>query len=149
MTRKALVTGGNRGIGRAIAAGLAARGLDVVIGARDPQAGQEAAEALGVRALHLDVDVQCLERLEEDAALLGVELVGALDLRRQAPRLEVLAGHQLVEGTGAEVQRLLGELVTGAAPKSREKTLLEAVMLGAAEGCTGDRGHSTESVLRE
>ncbi|MSU89807.1 SDR family NAD(P)-dependent oxidoreductase [Rhodobacteraceae bacterium 2CG4] len=55
MIRKALVTGGNRGIGRAIAAGLAAQGLDVVIGARDPQAGQVAADALGVRAVHLDL----------------------------------------------------------------------------------------------
>ncbi|MGR3492266.1 MAG: SDR family NAD(P)-dependent oxidoreductase [Shimia sp.] len=33
---RALVTGGNRGIGAAIADGLAARGMDVTIGVRDP-----------------------------------------------------------------------------------------------------------------
>lgn len=53
--RRALVTGGNRGIGRAIVAGLRDRGLEVVIGARDPQAGREAAEALGVRSVALDL----------------------------------------------------------------------------------------------
>ena len=45
MTR-ALVTGGNRGIGRAIAAGLKGKGLDVTIGARDPEAGQAVAREL-------------------------------------------------------------------------------------------------------
>ncbi|MEM8592343.1 MAG: SDR family NAD(P)-dependent oxidoreductase [Pseudomonadota bacterium] len=34
--KRALVTGGNRGIGAAIADGLAARGVDVTIGVRDP-----------------------------------------------------------------------------------------------------------------
>ncbi|RYH07657.1 SDR family NAD(P)-dependent oxidoreductase [Tropicimonas sp. IMCC6043] len=47
MTRAALVTGGNRGIGRAIAAGLVARGVKVTITARDRAEGAEAAEALG------------------------------------------------------------------------------------------------------
>lgn len=53
--RRALVTGGNRGIGRAIAEGLRGAGLDVVIGARDAAAGREAAEALGVRSAALDL----------------------------------------------------------------------------------------------
>ncbi|PRY94826.1 short-subunit dehydrogenase [Hasllibacter halocynthiae] len=53
--RRALVTGGNRGIGRAIAAGLLAEGLEVVIGARDPAAGAEAADALGCRSVALDL----------------------------------------------------------------------------------------------
>ena len=53
--RRALVTGGNRGIGRAIAEGLTARGLEVVIGARDAAAGAEAAEALGARSVALDL----------------------------------------------------------------------------------------------
>ena len=53
--RRALVTGGNRGIGRAIAAGLRDAGLEVVIGARDAEAGREAAGALGVRSVALDL----------------------------------------------------------------------------------------------
>lgn len=55
MARRALVTGGNRGIGRAIAAGLRAAGLDVVIGARDPGPGARAAAELGVGAVALDL----------------------------------------------------------------------------------------------
>ena len=53
--RRALVTGGNRGIGRAIAAGLRDAGLDVVIGSRDPRAGREVAGELDVRAVALDL----------------------------------------------------------------------------------------------
>ena len=51
----ALVTGGNRGIGRAIAAGLIAKGCQVTIGARDAAAGQAAADAFGCGFLHLDL----------------------------------------------------------------------------------------------
>ncbi len=52
----ALVTGANRGIGRAIAAGLLAKGCRVTIGARDPRAGAEAAEALGCDWTLLDLE---------------------------------------------------------------------------------------------
>ncbi|HMO09779.1 MAG TPA: SDR family NAD(P)-dependent oxidoreductase [Paracoccaceae bacterium] len=51
----ALVTGGNRGIGRAIAAGLCAAGCRVTIGARDAAAGRAAASDLGAAFLHLDL----------------------------------------------------------------------------------------------
>ncbi|MEX0345165.1 MAG: SDR family NAD(P)-dependent oxidoreductase [Rhizobiaceae bacterium] len=53
--KRALVTGGNRGIGFAIAEGLKARGVDVIIGARDPVAGQSAAEKISCSAVELDV----------------------------------------------------------------------------------------------
>ena len=53
--RTALVTGGNRGIGLAIAEGLAAKGVHVIIGARDLAAGQEAAEKIGGDAIQLDM----------------------------------------------------------------------------------------------
>ncbi|WP_433171996.1 SDR family NAD(P)-dependent oxidoreductase [Actinoallomurus sp. CA-150999] len=42
----ALVTGANKGIGRAAAEQLAAQGMTVLIGARDPRRGEEAAAAL-------------------------------------------------------------------------------------------------------
>ena len=51
----ALVTGGNRGIGFAIAEGLIARGHRVTIGARDAQAGEDAARRLGCASAHLDL----------------------------------------------------------------------------------------------
>ncbi|MDX8348352.1 SDR family NAD(P)-dependent oxidoreductase [Cognatiyoonia sp. IB215446] len=55
MTHKALVTGGNRGIGKAIAAGLVREGLEVIIGARDLAAGQDAARDVGASAIQLDL----------------------------------------------------------------------------------------------
>lgn len=55
MAKTALVTGGNRGIGYAIAKGLSDLGCRVVIGVRDPAAGKQAAEELGVESIGLDV----------------------------------------------------------------------------------------------
>jgi len=51
----ALVTGANRGIGRAIAAGLIAKGCTVTIGARDEAEGRAAAEAIGARFARIDL----------------------------------------------------------------------------------------------
>jgi len=61
MPRRALVTGGNRGIGLAICRQLARRGLDVILTSRDLAAGRAAAAALGaerlaVRVAQLDLD---------------------------------------------------------------------------------------------
>lgn len=55
MTHKALVTGENRSIGRAIGARLVREGLDIVIGARDLAAGQEAPREIGAAAVALDL----------------------------------------------------------------------------------------------
>ena len=51
----ALVTGGNRGIGQAIAAGLIAKGCSVTIGARDEGQGRAAATAMGAKYAHIDL----------------------------------------------------------------------------------------------
>jgi len=51
----ALVTGGNRGIGRAIAAGLAARGCQVTLAARSEAEGRAAAAELGVGFVRIDL----------------------------------------------------------------------------------------------
>ena len=53
--RRALVTGGNRGIGRAIAEGLVQKGLDVVIAARDADLGARAAEEIGCGWVRMDL----------------------------------------------------------------------------------------------
>lgn len=52
----ALVTGGNRGIGRAIAAGLKAQGCKVTIGARNEAEGRAAAEKIGCAFALLDLE---------------------------------------------------------------------------------------------
>ena len=77
--RTALVTGASRGIGRAIAVGLARAGADVALSARDEALLREVqgeVEALGRRAVVLPADVtdpEACARLAADAiAALGV-----------------------------------------------------------------------------
>ena len=69
----ALVTGGNRGIGRAIAAGLIAKGCRVTIGARDGAAGQAAAAELGCDWAHLDLE-------EPDSYFAAMTQAGGFDI---------------------------------------------------------------------
>lgn len=78
----ALVTGANKGIGRGAAAQLAAAGMTVLIGARDPRRGEEAAAALrepggDVQAVALDVTDAASVR---EAAALVEERFGRLDV---------------------------------------------------------------------
>ena len=51
----ALVTGANRGLGRAIAAGLKAKGVRVTLSARNEDEGRAAAAALGVAFARIDL----------------------------------------------------------------------------------------------
>ena len=65
--KRVLVTGGNRGIGRAIVDAFAAAGADVAVFARNTESVKEAANAAaakGVRALPLVGDVAKLEDVE-------------------------------------------------------------------------------------
>jgi 3-oxoacyl-[acyl-carrier protein] reductase len=72
--RKALVLGGNRGMGLAIAQSLAAEGAEIAIAARDPSALKNAAESLGgARTFTLD--------LSDTASFAGfAEQVGPVDI---------------------------------------------------------------------
>jgi NAD(P)-dependent dehydrogenase (short-subunit alcohol dehydrogenase family) len=79
MERLALVSGGNRGIGREVARELAALGYEVVIGSRDLVKGEEAAGELGdhVTARQLDVTneesiVSCVASIAEGFGRLDV-----------------------------------------------------------------------------
>jgi NAD(P)-dependent dehydrogenase (short-subunit alcohol dehydrogenase family) len=83
MTKTALITGANKGIGFETARSLARLGYAVVLGARDPERGKRAQEALhaegheAARFTHLDVTSQDLitatgETLENDYGHLDV-----------------------------------------------------------------------------
>lgn len=78
----ALVTGANKGIGRGVAEQLAALGITVLIGARDPRRGEEAAAALradGGDAHALTVDVTDPATVQEAARQIE-ERFGHLDV---------------------------------------------------------------------
>ena len=81
--RAALVSGGNRGIGREVARQLAGLGYRVVIGSRDLAKGEDVARELGenVRAVQLDVT-------DEDSIVRAVASVAA-----DPGRLDVLVNN--------------------------------------------------------
>lgn len=76
--KRALVTGGNRGIGFAIAKGLIAAGLEVVVGARNPQSGETAAAALGAAASFVELDVADSNSIDEAMAQLAQSPIDVL-----------------------------------------------------------------------
>ncbi|WP_299039328.1 SDR family NAD(P)-dependent oxidoreductase [uncultured Pseudokineococcus sp.] len=73
-----LITGANKGLGRESARQLRELGHDVWVGARDPQRGREAADALGARFVQLDVtdDASVAAAAEQVAVATG----GSLDV---------------------------------------------------------------------
>jgi len=81
-TKIALVTGANKGIGFEIARRLAEQGMTVLIGARDRERGQAAAEKLkqkGCDARYLPLDVTREESIAAAAAKVELEF-GRLDV---------------------------------------------------------------------
>ncbi|MEM1362342.1 MAG: SDR family NAD(P)-dependent oxidoreductase [Pseudomonadota bacterium] len=55
MAYRALVTGGNRGLGLAISKGLIDQGLEVIIASRNASSGELAAREIGAKAIKLDL----------------------------------------------------------------------------------------------
>ncbi|MFD9500812.1 SDR family NAD(P)-dependent oxidoreductase [Streptomyces sp. NPDC060035] len=88
-----LITGANKGIGRAAAEQLAALGMTVLIGARDPRRGEEAAAALraaggNAHAVTLDVTDRATAR------------VAAEQVEERFGHLDVLINNAGISGSG-------------------------------------------------
>ncbi len=162
--RRALVTGGNRGIGYAIAAGLREAGLEVVIGARVAGEGRAAARALGLRWVHLDLEVP--ERFQAALADAGeidvlvnnagilekVPLFGAHDNFARSMQVMVAAPYELMRlvlpgmerrGYGRIVNVSSGwgsfaEGLGGGGAYGAAKAALNALTVRAADAAEGD-----------
>ncbi|WIX98980.1 SDR family NAD(P)-dependent oxidoreductase [Amycolatopsis mongoliensis] len=89
-TQVALVTGANKGIGRATAEQLAGRGMTVLLGARDARRGEEAAAAVRGKAHPIVLDVT-------DAATVQA---AARWIEDRFGRLDVLVNNAGITGSG-------------------------------------------------
>ncbi|HEX2564926.1 MAG TPA: SDR family oxidoreductase [Acidimicrobiales bacterium] len=76
MTNTTIITGGSRGLGRALAADLAADGWHVIIDGRDVAAVHAAAEAIGAHAVPGDVS----DPVHRRALVAAAQATGRLDL---------------------------------------------------------------------
>ncbi|WP_433316914.1 SDR family oxidoreductase [Micromonospora chersina] len=105
-TRIALITGANKGIGLATARQLGARGMTVLVGARDAARGREAADKL--RAEGVDARFVPLEVTDAASVAAAAELV-----EREYGHLDVLvnnAGIVRADGAGLPSQTTLDTL---------------------------------------
>src|SRR6266852_4156410 len=87
--RVAIITGASRGIGRALALGLAGQGCNIVVAAKSTASTEklpgsiftvsQEVEALGVRALPIQIDVRDAEQIEGMVAQ-TIERFGRIDI---------------------------------------------------------------------
>ncbi len=126
----ALVTGGNKGLGKETARQLAHRGLTVLLGSRDPGRGRAAADELAADGVAVEpVRLDVTDPADADAV--------AERVRRTHGRLDVLVnnagtfvGAPAVDTTAAELRTLFETNVFGVVTVTR--ALLPLLRLSAA-----------------
>ncbi|MGV9668247.1 SDR family oxidoreductase [Nocardia niigatensis] len=91
MTRTAFVTGANKGIGYETARQLAARGMTVLLGARDPELGQAAAATL--RAEGADAHFIAIDVADEQSVA-----TAAAHIEADFGRLDILVNNAAISG---------------------------------------------------
>jgi NAD(P)-dependent dehydrogenase (short-subunit alcohol dehydrogenase family) len=109
MTTITFITGANKGLGYETARRLAELGHHVIIGARDPERGQAAADRLGVRMVSIDVT--------DDASVKNA----AADIEAREGRVDTLINNAGIIGrhapadelTGADAEHVFATNVTG------------------------------------
>jgi NAD(P)-dependent dehydrogenase (short-subunit alcohol dehydrogenase family) len=97
MTTITFITGANKGLGYETARRLAQLGHRVIIGARDPERGQSAADRLGVRFVPIDVT--------DDASVKSA----AADIEAHEGRVDTLINNAGIIGRHAPAGDLTGE----------------------------------------
>ena len=112
----ALITGANKGIGRAVAEQLTALGMTALIGARDPRRGEEAAAAL--RAAGGDAYVILLD-VTDSASVQGA----AGQVEERFGHLDVLVNNAGITGSG----RVSPEEAHDQVPSSVDLDMVRAV----------------------
>lgn len=161
--KRAFVTGGNRGIGLAIAKELVDRGHEVFIGSRSLQAGEKAAQGIGAGAVELDLtDPRSIARasgqvgpvdvLVNNAGILGTgnllkdpqDFADSLAVMVQGPYLLMhhLTPHMVANGYGRVVNVSSGwgafsNGVAGPAAYGVAKAGLNALTVAAARTLPG------------
>ncbi len=153
VTRTALVSGANRGIGFEIVRQLARLGILAVIGARDPREGLAAAETLKPEGI--DIPVVALDVNEEGGAARAVaevkRIYGRLDIlvNNAAILIDAPGGFKasLFDLTSDTLRRtmetnLLGpvRLIQAAAPLMREQAYGRIVNISSGAGQLSDMG---------
>lgn len=144
---KALITGGSRGIGKAIAAALIAKGGAVTIGGRDEAALTAAAEEIGAHAVLGDVGVEDDAVRTAEAAL---EHHGHLDILVNNAGFGHFA--PLIEMSLAALESVYRTNVFGAFLMAREvaKHMIERgsgniINISSTSGLKGGRGSTAYS----
>lgn len=79
-TKRALVTGGNRGIGFAIAQGLLAKGYDIILTSRSLNSAKQAAQKLNGNVIPLELDVSDDRSMEQAVQNLKSQGINHLDV---------------------------------------------------------------------
>jgi 3-hydroxybutyrate dehydrogenase len=127
--RRAMVTGGGSGIGRAVAARLAEAGAEVVVVDRDGAAAEEVADAVGGRAVAVDLsDLAAVDALDLDVDV----LVNNAGFQHVAPL------HEFPVEVFSTIQRLMVEapfrLVRGALPHMYDRGWGRVVNISSIHG---------------
>jgi NAD(P)-dependent dehydrogenase (short-subunit alcohol dehydrogenase family) len=97
MTTITFITGANKGLGYETARRLAELGHHVIIGARDPERGQAAADRIGVRFVPVDVT--------DDVSVKNA----AADIEAYEGRIDTLINNAGIIGSHAPADELTGE----------------------------------------
>ncbi len=118
--RVALVTGGNRGLGRAIAEALAEVGASVAVTSRDPDRAEQAAEEIGAdtgsRCLGLPLEVRDQAQIDAAVARTLAEL-GGLHILVNNAGINIREG--ILELKDASWEEVVGTNLSGAMRCSR------------------------------